>query len=236
MFDTFFGLPLHPLVVHAAVVLLPLVAIGVIALALRPAWRPRFALPLLGLLVVGAASAVVAMLSGSDFAERVGTPEQHMELGTILAYTSIAFLLLAGGWLWWVRRDATPTGPQNSTGWVAALASAVVLLLTVLVGHSGATAAWSHAGNAAPAPSASPMTTTAYTLDMLAEHDTPDDCWAAVDGSMYDLTDWIAEHPGGADRIDNLCGTDATAAFTGQHQGASKPADALSRHLLGPIS
>ena len=43
MFDSFLGLPLHPLVVHGAVVLLPLAALGVIALVLRSAWRERFA-------------------------------------------------------------------------------------------------------------------------------------------------------------------------------------------------
>ena len=53
MLDTVLGLPLHPLVVHAVVVLLPLVALGVMALAVVPRWRARLALPLLGLLVVG---------------------------------------------------------------------------------------------------------------------------------------------------------------------------------------
>ena len=39
MFDLINGLPVHPLVVHAVVVLLPLAALGTIALAVRPAWR-----------------------------------------------------------------------------------------------------------------------------------------------------------------------------------------------------
>ncbi|GAA4243047.1 DUF2231 domain-containing protein [Dactylosporangium darangshiense] len=38
MLDKINGLPVHPLVVHAAVALLPLAAIGVIAIAVRPAW------------------------------------------------------------------------------------------------------------------------------------------------------------------------------------------------------
>ncbi len=34
LFDTVFGLPLHPLAVHAAVVLVPLAALGALAMAL----------------------------------------------------------------------------------------------------------------------------------------------------------------------------------------------------------
>ena len=36
------GLPVHPLVVHAAVVLLPLAALVLILLVFVPAWRTRF--------------------------------------------------------------------------------------------------------------------------------------------------------------------------------------------------
>jgi uncharacterized membrane protein len=275
MLDGVLGLPLHPLVVHAVVVLLPLVAVGVIALTVRPAWRPRLALPLLGLLAVAAVSAIVAMLSGRSLAERVGTPVQHEQLGTLLAVTAVAYLLLAGYWLWWVRRaEKEPTTPQNATGWVASIASVAVVALTIAVGHSGSSAVWadwmveapatdptpaaspspaSSASSSAvssasspastppstttPAPSAAPTSTVAslYSADMLADHATAEDCWAVIDGNMYDLTDWIALHPGGASRIEALCGTDATAAFTGQHDGQPNPAEALSRHLLGPV-
>ncbi|MCW2828706.1 MAG: hypothetical protein JWQ67_2322, partial [Marmoricola sp.] len=42
MFDTFNGIPLHPLVVHAVVVLLPLAILGTIAIAVRPGWRGKY--------------------------------------------------------------------------------------------------------------------------------------------------------------------------------------------------
>ncbi|MGR7001166.1 DUF2231 domain-containing protein [Yinghuangia aomiensis] len=42
MFDTVFGLPVHVLVLHFAVVLVPLAALATIAVAVRPAWLPRF--------------------------------------------------------------------------------------------------------------------------------------------------------------------------------------------------
>ena len=42
MFDLINGLPVHPLVVHAVVVLLPLATLGLIAIAVRPAWRRTY--------------------------------------------------------------------------------------------------------------------------------------------------------------------------------------------------
>lgn len=280
MLDTVLGLPLHPLVVHAVVVLLPLVALGVMALAVVPRWRARLALPLLGLLVVGAGSAVVAMLSGNEFAERVGLPATHQTLGTVLAFSAVGYLVFAGGWLWWVRDDESePSTARDVAGWVAAGLSAAIVALTVLVGHSGATAAWGEVGaspevsatpsasvspslSASPAatpstnaeatpstePSASPSrigtppaTSTfvpeeGYGMDMVAEHATADSCWVAVDGFVYDVTDWIPQHPGGPDRIIPLCGTDATTAFGTQHGDASLPNQRLSQFLLGPLA
>ncbi|MEV4388804.1 DUF2231 domain-containing protein, partial [Micromonospora sp. NPDC049580] len=55
--DTVNGLPLHPLVVHAVVVLLPLAALGVAALAVRPSWRGRYG----GLVVLITALATAAI-------------------------------------------------------------------------------------------------------------------------------------------------------------------------------
>lgn len=65
MFDTVFGLPLHTLVVHAVVVLVPLAALGTVAIAAVPAWRARFGVPVLLLTVAAVASVPVAVQSGS---------------------------------------------------------------------------------------------------------------------------------------------------------------------------
>ena len=40
---------------------------------------------------------------------------------------------------------------------------------------------------------------------------------AVVDGGVYDLTRWAGLHPGGSQRILDLCGTDATERFQVQH-------------------
>ena len=82
MFDAFNGLPLHPLFVHGVVVLLPLAIVGTIAIAVRPAWRTRY-----GLLVVGAALAATVMIpvatsSGEALEKRFGDPGSTPSWGT----------------------------------------------------------------------------------------------------------------------------------------------------------
>ena len=70
----------------------------------------------------------------------------------------------------------------------------------------------------------------------VAEHNNASSCWAAINGNVYDLTKWINKHPGGPERILSICGTDASAAFNGQHGSAPRPANELKNFLLGPLT
>ena len=64
--DTVLGLPLHPLVVHAVVVLVPLVSLGFLVLAVVPRWRGTYG-PLLAVIATVAVAAVpVATASGEN--------------------------------------------------------------------------------------------------------------------------------------------------------------------------
>lgn len=270
LFDQVLGLPVHPLVVHAVVVLLPLAALGLVAEVLVPALRRRYAgLTVLGL-AAGTGAAFVAKESGEALARTEGLPAQHSGLGSLLPPVAAALLVAAVVW-WFLQRrtpapDAPRAGQSGSTiaGLIAAVLAVVVTVLTVLVGHSGATAAWnpdaarptptaSATPSATPAsisptvtatPTVTPITTTPITtvaptpLTMAAvrEHATASSCWAVVDGNVYDLTSWIARHPGGPQRILNLCGTDATAQFTGQHGTSARPNETLAGFKLGPLA
>ena len=51
-----------------------------------------------------------------------------------------------------------------------------------------------------------------YTLDEVALHATPADGWIALFGNVYDVTPWIATHPGG-NVIEHGLGKDATQMF-----------------------
>lgn len=73
------------------------------------------------------------------------------------------------------------------------------------------------------------------TLEEVEENDSPDSCWAAIDGTVYDLTDWVEEHPGGSARIEQICGTDATDAFQGQHSGDEGPQNQLAEFEIGEL-
>lgn len=97
----------------------------------------------------------------------------------------------------------------------------------------------STSASATTSPSASASTTTSasasYRLSEVAKHNTQQDCWAAIDGSVYDLTSWISRHPGGPDKIINLCGTDATAAFRAQHDSQQRPNTQLASFRIGAL-
>jgi flavocytochrome c len=51
----------------------------------------------------------------------------------------------------------------------------------------------------------------------LQKHSTSDDCWVAIHGTVYDLTDFAEEHPAGAESIFALAGKDGTDAFSAVH-------------------
>ena len=73
------------------------------------------------------------------------------------------------------------------------------------------------------------------TMAEVEVNDSEESCWSVIDGQVYDLTEWISKHPGGASRIIQLCGTDGTSLFQGQHGGSSGPESTLEGYLLGPL-
>jgi cytochrome b involved in lipid metabolism len=55
------------------------------------------------------------------------------------------------------------------------------------------------------------------TMSELQKHNSPTDCWVAIAGFVYDLTDFASEHPAGAQSIHDLAGKDGTDAFQTVH-------------------
>ncbi len=82
-------------------------------------------------------------------------------------------------------------------------------------------------------PSVDTTNGTAYTLAQVAIHKQKTDCWTTIDGGIYDLTQWISKHPGGAEAIISLCGIDGSDAFNGQHGGQRRPASELTGFKIG---
>jgi hypothetical protein len=82
---------------------------------------------------------------------------------------------------------------------------------------------------ATPAPSG-------ITSADVAKHGTRESCWSIVNGSVYDLTSWIPNHPGGEGAILRMCGTDGSAGFNRQHGGAAKQATILAGFKIGTLA
>lgn len=62
-----------------------------------------------------------------------------------------------------------------------------------------------------------PVATALITFSDVAKHATPNDCWVVLGNGVYDLTRFAKEHPGGAELVTNLAGSDGTAAFLDAH-------------------
>jgi len=86
-------------------------------------------------------------------------------------------------------------------------------------------------------PSAEPKAEqTGYTMEKVRANNNEASCWSVIDGNVYDLTNWIASHPGGKGNILSLCGKNGTAEFASKHRGDSNPQARLKGFLLGPLA
>jgi hypothetical protein len=155
------GLPAHPLLVHAVVVLIPLATLGALAIAIRAPWR-RSAGPVVALLALGGAvSAVLAMLAGNQLAaylqaqgQDAGPITAHGALGlnTVIAAWPLAVLAIITAVV--ARRDprpsrgaatvatATTSTATTVAAWLTVLAGIAACYFTVMAGDSGSRMVW----------------------------------------------------------------------------------------------
>jgi cytochrome b involved in lipid metabolism len=232
-FDTIGGLPLHPLAVHGAAVLIPLSAVALVLLVFVAKWRKAY-LPLtIGALGVSVVLAFVAKQSGEALAARVGNPGEHQELGDLLLPASIGLFLL-GLAFFFLNKSTKPKWILQLAGALSTVAVVGVVILSVLVGHSGAEATWKNR-IAAPTPSAIATADSAISFAEVQKHNSANDCWTVIKGQVYNLTSYVNNHPGGASFIEAICGFDGTASFKAQHASASMPNDVLAGFAIGPL-
>lgn len=141
MLDSIVGLPVHPLVVHAVVVLVPLVAAGMVLAMLAPRWAERLRVVLAVLAVAAAGAGFVARSSGQTLLARVpGSPEvaRHADLADALPLLLLGMAALVVAWAW-----LSATGRRERLLGVGATLVAVgATVWTVLAGHSGAVSVW----------------------------------------------------------------------------------------------
>ena len=92
----------------------------------------------------------------------------------------------------------------------------------------------SAAASSTPTPTPA-ATKVGYTMAQVRANNTAANCWAVIDDSVYDLTNWIKSHPGGSGAIVGLCGTDGSSSFSAKHGNQSRPAAQLNSYRLGPL-
>lgn len=142
--DEIFGLPLHPLVVHAVVVLVPLTALGLIVMATSGKRSQRYAPAVLLVAIVGAVSAVIAKQTGEQLQQSRGPAvAQHYDYGHWLPWAAVALLVLV---VLMALMDRNSEGERQLIGRIFAgfcvVAALGAVVLTVLTGHSGAELVW----------------------------------------------------------------------------------------------
>jgi uncharacterized membrane protein len=144
------GLPLHPLVVHAVVVLVPLSALGGIVISAWTAARKRYGWLTVAFAAAAAASTFVAEQAGeafaATFARKTEALETHINLGgTLLVWVVILFVGTAA--VMFAQRLIDQQNPRGRVvliaGGVITVISAVVSIVQVVrIGHSGSAAVW----------------------------------------------------------------------------------------------
>ncbi len=152
--ETLFGLPAHPLVVHGAVVLVPLAAVGLIIVAAIRHGRRWYAPVVLAFSIGALAAVALAQGSGEQLEEKVvetDLVEEHTGMGESVLPWAVAVTVLAGVVaaepLIRRRRDDLPAAFAIGVMVLSLVAGVGATASVIRVGHSGAKATWDSVGS-----------------------------------------------------------------------------------------
>lgn len=145
------GLPLHPLVVHAAVVFAPMAGLAALGYVV-PKWRHHLRWPVLCLTVAAALLVWLAAATGDSLkneaalrAAMAASPalvraiQHHEDLAGKLQASTWALAALGVG-MWWFH--SRPGWVRTSLQVLLPICGAVAVVLVVLTGDAGAKAVW----------------------------------------------------------------------------------------------
>lgn len=155
-------------------------------------------------------------------------PEQQTQQPTTSSPSKLVIILLilivsAGGYLAYaIYNESTKTSSETSTE-------------PAPITNNPPTNTSTESNVTEPA-STSEMVKTDYTLADVAKNNTPALCWTIIDGTVYNITSYIPNHPGGPAEISQICGRDGSELFAKPAQHASSGAkDILAQFEIGKL-
>ena len=139
------GLPLHPLVIHAAVIFGPLAALTALVYVVVPSWRDRLRLPMVVMALIAGLSIVAAYITGNNFLDskpelkQLASVQTHEDRAWITLWVTLAFVVVAltAGYLH-ERRGAVRVAVST----LLAVTAVATLVMVVLTGDAGARSVW----------------------------------------------------------------------------------------------
>lgn len=149
VFDTILGLPVHALVVHAVVVVVPVACAGTVAIAVVPRWRERYGGLVLLAATAGLVLVPVATRSGNELRDRLDVGgvvarqvKEHADLGNRAIWAVLVFWLLTAALVLMSRRADRSSRAVTVVAVLAVLGAVVAGGVVARVGHLGSTAVW----------------------------------------------------------------------------------------------
>ncbi|UQU65510.1 hypothetical protein COUCH_04050 [Couchioplanes caeruleus] len=155
MFDQINGMPVHALVLHAAVVFVPLLALAAIVYAVVPRWRTKVGWAAVLLALAAPVATFVAMESGEKLRDRMiangmtGPPlekiDDHMGYGTLTFYFTLGLAVVTLLMAFLTLRPSARPLPRPAGVLLAVIMVALAAISGYYVfrtGDSGAQAVW----------------------------------------------------------------------------------------------
>jgi len=137
------SLPAHPLIIHGVIILLPLLAVLIIVGIFKRKLLRKFHLYLIPVTAFITGTVIAAKSSGESLSKVVGLPQKHAEWGENLLLLSLILLatLIIYSFFAFYKRSKTFS---RVLGGILVLLCLASIVLTYLVGHSGAESVWKY--------------------------------------------------------------------------------------------
>jgi magnesium-transporting ATPase (P-type) len=155
------GLPAHVLIIHAAVVFIPLAAMSALVYVWVPKWRWAARWPSVGLAGVASVAVLAAYFSGRNFKDhydkagvKVDGLQLHEERAQVLLWVTLVFVAIVLLAAWglggpsalksdWGARGKHDLFVERSLIAGVTVFALATLLMTIQTGDAGANAVWS---------------------------------------------------------------------------------------------